>query len=210
MGTAAVSSKQGQVPVLLVRILWTDPGRGGVRATVLWIPLVLLSALLHGAAAHFPGDDPFQIDGTLLLGASAGAEIPFEFLGPVEGGDTLRFEWSINDGAGPAVTFGIQKGQRIFGSPQSIYQKTAFSDRGEIWLPESPPYNAEWFNFNQESVSLAFSMTVLPGLISPDVFLLLVGFGVVGVAAFVLWRIGVKFWTRQREIEEYIDRWREK
>ena len=181
-----------------------------MRATVLWIPLFLLSAVLHGAAAHFPGDDPFQIDGTLLLGAGADAGIPFEFLGPVEAGDILRFEWSINDGAGPAVRFGIQKGQDIFGTPPSIYQKIASSDRGEIWLPGTPPYHAEWFNFNQESVSLAFAMTVLPGLISPDALLLLVVFGVVGASAFVLWRIGVKLWTRQRKIEEYLDRLREK
>ena len=183
-----------------------------MRATVLWIPLVLLSSLLQGAVAHLPGDDPIQIDGTIPLGAGADVQLPFE-LWPVEGGDILRFEWSINDGAGPAVRFGIWKGQGNFGTPPSIYQKTAFSDRGEIWFPGTPPYYADWSNFNQESVTLAFAMTVLPGLISPDGLLLLVVFGLVGASAFVLWRIkkiGVKFWTRQREIEEYLDRWREK
>ena len=59
-------------------------------------------------------------------------------------------------------------------------------------------------------MSLAFSVTVLPGLISPDALLILVVFGVVGASAFVLWRIGVKLWTRQRKIEEYLDRLREK
>jgi hypothetical protein len=177
----------------------------GMRALVLWISLLLLLGFLPGAAALFPGDDPLQIDGTTLLRRGDSAGIPFEYLGPVEGGDILRFEWSIDGGAGPAVRFGILGGGRT----QDIYEKIASSDRGEIWLPGSPPYYAGWSNFNDVDVSLAFAMTVLPGLVSPDTVQVLLVFGVVGVSAFVIWRVAGKFWRRQRKIEDYLDSLRE-
>ncbi len=175
----------------------------GMRAPVLWISLLLLLGFLPGAAALFPGDDPLQIDGTLLLRARASAGIPFEALGPVDEGDLLRFEWSIDGGAGPPVGFGIQAGAR------SLYVKFVSSDRGEIWLPGSPTYYAGWFNSNDEDVSLAYAMVVLPGLISPDGLLVLLVFGVVGVSAFVLWQVARRFWKRQRKVEDYLDSLRE-
>ncbi|MEE9173630.1 MAG: hypothetical protein V3U30_01480 [Thermoplasmata archaeon] len=168
-----------------------------------WIPLLVLSALLPGAAAHFPGDDPLQIDGTVLLRAGAGAGFPLELVGPgpVEGGDVLRFEWSVDGGAGPAVRFGISGG----GGAQDIYLRIASSDRGEIWLPGSPPYFAGWFNFNDVSVSLAFDVVVLPGLLSPDTVQVLLVFVIAGAAAFVIWRVAGKLWNRQRKIQDYLD-----
>ncbi len=175
----------------------------GMRAPALWISLLLFLGFLPGAAALFPGDDPLQIDGTLLLRARAGAGIPLEALGPVDGGDLLRFEWSIDGGAGPPVSFGIR------GGAQSIYEKVASSDRGEIWLPGSPSYHAGWFNFNDVSVNLAYAIVVLPGLLSPDGLFVLLVFGVAGANAFVIWRVAGKFWKRQRKIEDYLDSLRE-
>lgn len=172
---------------------------------LLWILLLLFSPLLPGAAAHFPGDDPLQIDGTLSLRARAGAGIPFELLGPVEGGDILRFEWSVNDGAGPAISFGIQGGSARGGGVQNIYQSHASSDRGEIWLPGHSSYRASWFNFNDEPVRLAFAVEVLPGLLSPGTLLTLLVIGAVGPLTYVLWRVGRKFWDRQKKIDAYLD-----
>jgi hypothetical protein len=165
----------------------------------------LLLGFLPGAAALFPGEEPLVIDGTLLLRARAEAGIPFELLGHVEGGDTLRFEWSIEGGAGPAVRFELRGGAQAIWASHSIYETVASSDRGEIWLPGSPPYYAGWFNFNDVSVSLTFAMTVLPGLISPDALLMLLVFGIVCATAFVLWRVTGGFWKRQRKIQDYLD-----
>lgn len=115
-------------------------------------------ALLPSVAAHSAGEAPVEATGSLPLDPGNPVELELTSLGAVEGGDILHLQWSVNDGAGPAVRFEIWAGEGM--AHEQIYAVEGVSDDLELALPEAGAYQAVWTNDGGESVTLDYRLEV--------------------------------------------------
>ena len=163
-----------------------------MRATLL---AILLGALLLLAAppagAHAAGSPPITQNGTIELspvtnqtGSAYHANITNLGIPPGPG-DTLRFSWSANAGAGPAIHFEIHSHSGPSGYTEYYSIPLAIRDDDSWSVPAADTYMVLWSNPSPKFVNVTYTFTLLPP--SPDLTVFVVFPVILGVIVLLLW-----------------------
>ncbi|MFQ5986540.1 MAG: hypothetical protein ACE5KQ_04210 [Thermoplasmata archaeon] len=171
------------------------------RVLVVLLGALLLTLLPPGAQAHAGGGSPVAVSDSFMLTAAGTVsdldgdgvnetDIFHAFLSdmgiPGHAGETLRYFWSVNNGAGPAVYFDIHDheggtGYRIY------YSNTTLTEQGEWAIPGSELYMVSWQNMGAEAVEVQYSFSLLAA--PPDYIPTIVTVVAVAGLLAVLWFI---------------------
>lgn len=133
------------------------------------------AAVLPPALAHTPRAAPVGRQGSFMLGPSGEADsildVNLTDLGlPVSAGDTLRMNWSVNNGSGPAIAFEIHAHSGASGSTR-YYNATAASLSDSWRVPDNSSFMASFENPWSFSVNVTYDFVLFAP--APDFSLLL-------------------------------------
>ncbi|HKW43756.1 MAG TPA: hypothetical protein VJP06_06175 [Thermoplasmata archaeon] len=167
-----------------------------MRALVVGMLLLLCGLILMPVgSAHGPGSTVVSTNGSVLLGPRTANNSTFHGylanLGlPIGPGDTLKFAWSVDGGAGPAVYFEIHAHPGNSGYVRYVSGLNV-TEAGSWSVPGSDSYMVLWQNPNDVEVNVTYGFQLYPP--PPDLTVLYVfpaALGAFAVIVFFAYRRG--------------------
>lgn len=148
--------------------------RGRLAPLALALALAAAAALPE-AAAHTPGAAPVDRQGSFTLAPygqpNSSLHVNLADLGlPINAGDTLEMNWSVNNGSGPAIAFEIHAHSAAAGSTR-YYNATAASLSDSWRVPDNSGFMVSFENPWSFSVNVTYDFILFAP--PPDFSLLL-------------------------------------